>query len=183
LGFSGRYRIGSAAPGGLTIFKLAILTISDAGSRGEREDVSGDTVSEMMASTSFQETRRELLPDEQELISEKLIEWCDSGDIDLVLTTGGTGLGPRDVTPEATRKVIDLEVPGMAEAMRMESLNATPFAMIGRAVVGVRNGCLIVNLPGSPKAVRENLEVVLGVIPHAVEILRGGQRHPTSGGG
>jgi molybdenum cofactor synthesis domain-containing protein len=135
----------------------------------------------MMASTDFREIIRELLPDEQEQISAKLIEWSDGGDIDLILTTGGTGLSPRDVTPEATKKVIDLEVPGMAEAMRMESLKVTPFAMIGRSVVGVRKGVLIVNLPGSPKGVRENLEVVLPVIPHAVEVLRGGQRHPVGG--
>ena len=160
------------------IFKLAILTISDAGSKGEREDTSGDAISKMMAeATGFEETAREIVADETELISGKLIEWCDSGDIDLIVTTGGTGLGPRDVTPEATRQGIELEVPGMAEAMRMETLKITPFAMLSRSVVGVRNGCLIVNLPGSPKGVAETLEVALRGISHALEMVKGWRTH------
>ena len=160
------------------IFKLAILTISDAGSRGEREDASGDAISKLMAdATGFEEAARDIVADETEFISGKLIEWCDSGEIDLVVTTGGTGLGPRDVTPEATRQVIDLEVPGIAEAMRMETLKNTPFAMLSRSVVGVRNGCLIVNLPGSPKGVQETLEVALRAIPHALEMVKGWRTH------
>ncbi|MDP6512030.1 MAG: MogA/MoaB family molybdenum cofactor biosynthesis protein [SAR202 cluster bacterium] len=160
------------------MFKLAILTISDAGSKGEREDTSGDTISKIMAeSDGFEEAVREIVADETDLISGKLIEWCDAGDIDLVVTTGGTGLGPRDVTPEATRQVIDLEVPGIAEAMRMETLKITPFAMLSRSVVGVRNGCLIVNLPGSPKGVTETLEVALKGIPHALEMVKGWRTH------
>lgn len=131
----------------------------------------------MMAGGDFQEAVREIVADEVDLISGKLKEWCDAGDINLVITTGGTGLGPRDVTPEATRAVIDLEVPGIAEAMRMETLKNTPFAMLSRSVVGVRNGCLIVNLPGSPTGVRETLEVAQKGIPHALEMVKGWRTH------
>lgn len=130
-----------------------------------------------MAGGDFQEAVREIVADEVDLISGKLKAWCDAGDIDLVITTGGTGLGPRDVTPEATRAVIDLEVPGIAEAMRMETLKNTPFAMLSRSVVGVRNGCLIVNLPGSPTGVRETLEVAQKGIPHALEMVKGWRTH------
>lgn len=159
-------------------FKLAILTVSDAGSKGEREDTSGEAISEIMAGERFEEVSREILPDEGDLVSEKLKEWCDSGQVDLVLTTGGTGLGPRDVTPEATRSVIDLEVPGITEAIRIKTLDKTVFAMLSRAVAGVRNGCLIINLPGSPKGVRECLEVAGPAIPHALEMIKGWRTHP-----
>ncbi len=162
-----------------TIFRLAILTISDAGSKGEREDTSGDVISEMMAGDEFQELRRDIVPDEKELISDRLREWCDGGEFDLILTTGGTGLGPRDVTPEATKAVLDIEVPGIAEAMRIQTLKNTPLAMLSRSVSGVRSGCLIVNLPGSPKAVRETLEVALEAIPHGLEMVKGRRGHPT----
>ena len=121
-------------------FKFAILTISDAGSKGERDDTSGDTIREMMSGAGFTEVGRDIVPDEKELISHKLEGWCDGGDVDLVLTTGGTGLGPRDVTPEATRAVIDLEVPGIGEAVRIQTLKYTPMAMLSRAVAGVRSG-------------------------------------------
>ncbi|MEK7873890.1 MAG: MogA/MoaB family molybdenum cofactor biosynthesis protein [Chloroflexota bacterium] len=128
-----------------------------------------------------QEVRYAIVPDERERIAEVLREWADSGQVDLILTTGGTGLGPRDVTPEATRDVLDREAPGLAEAMRADTLKKTPFAMISRQVAGARGRCLIVNLPGSPKAVRECLEVVLPVLPHAVELLRGDTAsHPTA---
>ena len=160
-----------------TIFTLSILTISDAGSRGERADTSGDAISEVMAAAGFEEVARDIIADERELIAKKLADLCDAGDVDLVVTTGGTGLGPRDVTPEATRQVIDLEVPGIAEAMRMETLKSTPFAMLSRSVVGVRNGCLIVNLPGSPSGVRETLEVALRAMPHALEMIKGWRTH------
>jgi molybdopterin adenylyltransferase len=159
-------------------FKMAILTISDAGSRGEREDTSGDVISEMMSKEGFQQVFRDIVPDEREQISAKLREWCDGGQVDLVLTTGGTGLGPRDVTPEATRAVLDIEVPGIAEAMRMQTLKITPLAMLSRSVAGVRSGCLIVNLPGSPKAVRETLEIALPAIPHGLEMIKGWRGHP-----
>ncbi len=161
------------------VFRLAILTISDAGSKGEREDTSGDVISEMMDREDFQELRRDIVPDEADLISGRLREWCDGGDFDLILTTGGTGLGPRDLTPEATKAVLDIEVPGIAEAMRIQTLKNTPLAMLSRSVSGVRSGCLIVNLPGSPKAVRETLEVALEAIPHGLEMVKGRRGHPT----
>jgi len=160
-----------------TIFKLAILTISDAGSKGERADTSGDTISEIMEREGLEQVLRDIVPDEKDIISEKLREWCDGGKIDLVLTTGGTGLGPRDVTPEATRAIIDIEAPGIAEAMRIETLKNTPLAMLSRSVAGVRSGCLIINLPGSPKAVRETLEVAVPAIPHALEMVKGWRTH------
>ncbi|MCH8062793.1 MAG: MogA/MoaB family molybdenum cofactor biosynthesis protein [Chloroflexi bacterium] len=161
------------------MFRLAILTISDAGSKGEREDTSGDVISEMMAGEDFRELRRDIVPDEEELISGRLREWCDGGEFDLILTTGGTGLGPRDVTPEATKAVLDIDVPGIAEAMRIQTLKNTPLAMLSRSVSGVRSGCLIVNLPGSPKAVRETLAVALEAIPHGLEMVKGRRGHPT----
>lgn len=158
-------------------FEFAVLTISDAGSKGEREDSSGDVIVEMMSEAGFSQVRRAIVPDEVDQIRERLREWCDAAVADVVVTTGGTGLGPRDVTPEATRGIIDIEAPGIAEAMRMETLKNTPFAMLSRGVVGVRNGCLIVNLPGSPTGVRETLEVALTSMPHALEMIRGWRTH------
>ena len=160
-------------------FRVAILTSSDAGSKGERDDTSGDAISEFIARHLFEEVARDLLPDEQNLIENKLAEWCDSGKVDLVLTTGGTGLGPRDVTPEATRKVIDFEVPGLTEAIRIKTMSLTPMAMLSRAVSGVRMGTLILNLPGSPKGVVECLEVAIEVLPHGLEVLKGRRGHPS----
>ena len=114
-------------------------------------DTSGDAIRDMMESEGFALALRDILPDEADLVADKLREWCDGGEVDVVLTTGGTGLGPRDVTPEATQRVLDFEVPGIAEAMRMQTLRHTPMAMLSRSVAGVRSGCLIVNLPGSPE--------------------------------
>ena len=159
-------------------FRFAVLTISDSGSAGERaQDSSGDTVVEIMSAAGFDQVDRSIVPDEPADISDHLRRWCDSAQVDVIITTGGTGLGPRDVTPEATRSVIDIEAPGIAEAMRMETLKNTPFAMLSRGVVGVRNGCLIVNLPGSPKGVQETLEVALASMPHALEMIRGWRVH------
>jgi molybdenum cofactor synthesis domain-containing protein len=151
----------------------AIITLSDKGAKGERVDESGRVIREMIAGVGAVVDHYEILPDEQERIVEALKRLSDSGTIDLILTTGGTGVAPRDVTPEATLSVIDRELPGMAEAMRAESLRKTPHAMISRAVAGVRKRTLIVNLPGSPRAVRENLAVVLPALPHAVEKIKG----------
>ena len=159
-------------------FRLAILTISDSGYKGERIDTSGDTISQIMACQGFTEVCRDIVPDERQEISAKLRLWSDSDTVDLVLTTGGTGLSPRDVTPEATKDVIDLEVPGIAEAIRIETLKNTPLSMLSRSVVGIRSGCLIINLPGSPKAVRECLEVAAPSIPHALEMMKGWRGHP-----
>jgi molybdenum cofactor synthesis domain-containing protein len=153
--------------------RTAIITLSDKGSRGERTDESGSVIKTMIAGLDASVVHYAVLPDEAEQISEMLRRLSDSGDIDLILTTGGTGLAPRDVTPEATLAVIDRELPGMSEAMRAESLKKTPRAMISRAVAGTRRQTLIVNLPGSPKAVRENLAVILPALSHAIEKLKG----------
>jgi molybdopterin adenylyltransferase len=153
--------------------KAGILTLSDKGSRGDREDLSGAVIREMLEGSGIAVTAYEVIPDEADLISSKLIEWSDSKQLNLIITTGGTGLSPRDVTPEATLAVIEKRVPGMEEAMRTESLKKTPNAMISRAVAGIRGSTLIVNLPGSPKAVRENLGVILPALPHALSKLGG----------
>lgn len=155
------------------MFTAAVLTLSDKGSRGEREDLSGKMLAEMLASIGGRIETAVVLPDDRKLIEDKLIYYADEYGVDVIATTGGTGVGPRDVTPDATRAVIDKEIPGMAEAMRLAGLQKTPFAMISRAMVGCRGKTLIINLPGSPKGVRENLEAILKAIPHAVEKLRG----------
>ncbi len=153
--------------------RTAIITLSDKGSAGEREDESGKIIGEMITSIGASAVHYEVLPDEKSRIIETLTLLSDSGNIDLILTTGGTGVAPRDVTPEATLQVIDREVPGMAEAMRAESIRKTPHAMISRAVTGIRKQTLIVNLPGSPRAVRENLAVVLPALCHAIGKIKG----------
>jgi molybdopterin adenylyltransferase len=150
---------------------VAVLTLSDKGSKGEREDASGPLIREMLKGIDAVVKYYDILPDEKELIKEKLIEYGKL--VDLILTTGGTGLSPRDVTPEATIEVIEKQIPGIAEAMRIEGLKKTRRAMLSRAVAGVRGKTLIINLPGSPKAVKENLEIILGVLPHAVEKIKG----------
>jgi len=155
------------------MFTVGILTISDKGSKGERQDKSGEAIREMLSGVDVRIVNYDIIPDEKEIIVEKLVKWADEDHLDMLLTTGGTGLTPRDVTPEATLSVVDRIVPGFAEAMRAESLKKTPMAMLSRAVVGTRGECLIINLPGSPKAVRECLEVILPALPHAVETLKG----------
>ena len=154
-----------------SMIKVAILTLSDKGSRGEREDLGGPAIMEIVKKIGASVKHYEIIPDEKELIKEKLIDY--SMKVDLIITTGGTGLSPRDVTPDATLEVIDREIPGIAEAMRMEGLKKTDRAMLSRAVAGVRGTALIINLPGSPKAIREGLEAIVGVIPHAVEKIKG----------
>ena len=155
------------------MLNFGILTISDKGWRGQRYDESGKTIRDRLSSLDSCVVKYEVVPDEKDVIASKLTEWADEGSVDVILTTGGTGLGPRDVTPEATLAVVDRVVPGLTEAMRAETFSKTPFAILSRAVAGIRRRCLIINLPGSPKAVRECLEVVLPVIPHAVEIIKG----------
>ncbi len=152
---------------------VGILTISDRGWRGEREDRSGEAIKQVLAALDAHLVKYDIVPDEKEIISQKLVQWADKEGIDLIVTTGGTGLSPRDVTPEATLAVVERAVPGLAEAMRAESLKKTPMAMLSRGVVGIRGGSLVINLPGSPKAVRECLEVILPALPHAVEVIKG----------
>jgi len=161
------------------MIKIGILTISDKGWRGERVDESSKVIRECVARLDSQVTKYEIVPDERDIISNKLVEWADKADIDVIITTGGTGLSQRDVTPEATLAVVNKVVPGITEAMRMKTLDKTPMAMLSRATAGMRGKCLIINLPGSPKAVRECLEVVLPAITHAVEIITGAvTEHP-----
>ncbi|MDG5469788.1 MogA/MoaB family molybdenum cofactor biosynthesis protein [Deltaproteobacteria bacterium IMCC39524] len=153
-------------------FRIGVLTLSDKGSKGQRIDESGPVVEELLAPVG-EVVDVAILPDDLASIATLLIAWTDQEKLDLIVTTGGTGLSPRDVTPQATLKAIDYEIPGMAEAMRMQSLKKTPHAMMSRAIVGVRKQTMIVNLPGSPKAARENLETVLPALPHALAKLTG----------
>ncbi|MFC2016075.1 molybdopterin adenylyltransferase [Chloroflexota bacterium] len=165
------------------MIRAGILTISDRGHRGEYRDLSGPVIREMLAERGVDVEIESIVPDERQAISETIQGWADDEGVDLILTTGGTGFAPRDVTPEATRDVIEREAPGLVEAMRAVSLEITPHAMLSRAVAGIRGGTLIVNLPGSPKAARENLGTILPALPHAIELLQGRKgtdRHPDS---
>jgi len=158
-----------------------VITISDKGSRGEREDKSGLEIVNTLKSMDIQVSHTLIIPDEIELICQALLEYADTKQLDLILTTGGTGVSPRDVTPDATLQVIDKQVPGMAEAMRRGSALLTPHAMISRAVAGIRGRTLIINLPGSPRGVRENLAAVMPALRHAVEKIKGDESDCGSG--
>jgi molybdenum cofactor synthesis domain-containing protein len=157
--------------------RAAVLTVSDRSARGERADESGAVLAELLREAGASVVAREVVSDELESLTAKLGELADREDVNLLVTTGGTGLSPRDNTPEATRAVIEREVPGIGEAMRAETLRQTPTAMLSRAVCGVRSGTLVVNLPGSPKAVRECFAVIRPVLAHAVATLTGGSDH------
>ena len=153
-------------------FKIGILTLSDKGARGERIDESGPLLSQMVVALG-DVVRYQIIPDEVQTLTMMLIRWVDDLNLDLILTTGGTGLSPRDLTPQATQSILDYQIPGMAEAMRAASLIKTPHAMLSRALVGVRKQSLIINLPGSPKGAGENFSVLLPVLPHALAKLKG----------
>lgn len=157
--------------------RVGVLTVSDRAARGEREDLSGPAVAELARGLGWSVAAAETVPDDRAIIEAKLRLWCDRTALDLVLTSGGTGFSPRDVTPEATRAVIEREAPGLAERMRREGERRTPTAALSRGVCGLRGRTLIVNLPGSPEGARESLEAVAGLIPHAVAVLAGAD-HP-----
>lgn len=154
------------------MYRLAILTVSTSGYLGQREDTGSEAIRAALAPPEYQVVQYEIVSDEKDVIAQRMAQWSDSGEVDLVVSTGGTGLGPRDVTPEACLSILDKEVPGLAEAMRAETLKYTPMAMLSRSVAGVRGNTLIITLPGSPKAVKETLEVVKPVLPHAIELLK-----------
>jgi molybdenum cofactor synthesis domain-containing protein len=157
-----------------TQYTCGVLTLSDKGSRGEREDTSGALLKKILAGQGFTIVAYEVIPDQQDLIESTLISWVDEKKIDLIVTTGGTGVSPSDRTPEATRRVIELEIPGIGEAMRQASLAKTRNAIWSRGIAGIRKESLIINLPGSEKAARENIEVVLPALEHGIYKLKGG---------
>lgn len=154
--------------------KVAVLTVSDSCAEGNREDVSGQTMIDMLTDGMFDVCEKKIVPDDYQAITDMLQSFSDEQEIDVVLTTGGTGLGPRDVTPEATTSVCDRMAPGFSEILRVEGFRKTSKAILSRGVAGVRKNSLIINLPGSPKAVRESLEIILNLIPHAVKMMHGG---------
>ena len=155
-------------------FKVAVLTSSDRCSRGETEDLSGKLAGDMIKTAGGEVVARDVVPDDAARIKERLLHYCDGLKVDIVLTTGGTGFGPRDITPEASVKVIERVIPGFPELMRAEGLRKTKKAALSRGICGIRGNTIIINLPGSPKAVKESLEAVLDLIPHALEMLEGG---------
>ena len=155
------------------MFKLAVLTVSTSAFHDKRDDTSGKTIQQILALPEYDCVRYEIVPDDKQTIADRLIHWADVDGVDLVVTTGGTGLAPTDVTPEACLSVVDREVPGLAEAMRRETAKSTPMAILSRSVAGTRGKTLIVTLPGNPKGVRECLQVILPTLPHALELLRG----------
>ena len=159
------------------MIKIGILTCSDKGSRGERVDTSCVAIKEIVKEIRGEVIKYKIVPDEQKIISEKLKNWSDELKLDLIFTTGGTGLAPRDITPEATEEVIDRKVPGFSEIMRIEGFKNAKHSILSRGISGLRKKTLIINLPGSEKAVRENLKIILPSIPHAIEIIHGKTEH------
>ncbi len=157
-------------------FSCAVLTISDKGSRGERVDTSGPQLQQQLKACHFKVSEYAIVPDQPDPIRQIILHWVDVMKIDLIVTTGGTGVGPSDLTPEATRPLLDYEIPGISEAMRMVSFTKTANAILSRGIAGVRKQCLIINLPGSEKAARENLEVVLSALNHAIYKIKGGSK-------
>src|SRR5882762_4300112 len=160
-----------------SLIRAVVITVSDAGSRGERKDESGETLVRLLNELGAQIVATTIVPDDLDPLAETLRAFADRADVNLVITTGGTGFAPRDNTPEATLSIVEREAPGLAEAMRMETLKQTPMAMISRGVCGICNGTLIINLPGSPKAVRESFAVIKPVLDHAIALLEGQTTH------
>lgn len=159
------------------MIRAVVITASDACANGEREDTSGTTLVQLLSDLGAEIVATKILSDDLDPLAQSLIDFADRDDVNLIITTGGTGLGSRDNTPEATKRVIEREAPGIAEAIRAESLKATPMAMLSRGDCGVRSGTLIINLPGSPKAVKETFAVIAPVLPHALDLLAGQTRH------
>ena len=153
--------------------QFGLITVSDRSARGEREDLSGPALFKLARKQGWSVVRQSVLPDELSLLRDTLSTWADQGDLDVILTTGGTGFAPRDVTPEATLAVVERLTPGLTEAMRAKSLEKTPHAMLSRGVAGIRGQTVIINLPGSPKAAIENFQVIIPVLQHAIELLKG----------
>ena len=164
-------------PTAISKIRVVLITASDACSRGEREDTSGETLKQLITELGAEIVETRILSDDLDPLAQTLREFAQREDVNLIVTTGGTGLGPRDNTPEATQGVIEREAPGIAEAIRAESLKVTKMAMLSRGVCGVANGTLIVNLPGSPKAVRESFAVIAPVLSHALDLISGHTRH------
>lgn len=160
------------------MIRAAVLTISDRSFRRERPDVSGPAIGDLCARHDWRVLVTDILPDEQAAISSRLVELADSSGIDVILTTGGTGVAPRDVTPEATRSILHREIPGLGELMRAEGLKSTRYAPLSRSLAGIRGSTLIVNLPGSPKGAVESLNAIVGLVPHIVRLLAGETGHP-----
>lgn len=158
------------------MFSAGIITVSDKGSQGKREDQSGPVIAELLAGADVSIRKTIIIPDEIDQISQAIVQFADVEKLDLILTTGGTGVSPRDLTPEATLKVLDKEIPGIAEAMRAASMKITPHAMISRAVAGIRGQSLIINLPGSPKSAKENLSIIMPALAHTMEKIQGDER-------
>jgi molybdopterin adenylyltransferase len=156
------------------MIRVAILTVSDSCSQGEREDISGQTIKNMLQKDGFEICRKKIVADDHEKIVNELKHFSDKADIDIVFTTGGTGLGPRDVTPEATASVCERIIPGLGEIMRAEGLKKTKNAILSRGIAGICSRTLVINLPGSPRGVKESLEIILDVLPHAVDMMHGG---------
>ena len=155
------------------MFTVGVLTISDKGSQGQRADASGEYIVKCFHEWDIPVAGYEIIPDDEATIAGTLASWADAGTVDLIITTGGTGLSPRDVTPEATRSIIQKEIPGIAEIMRMDGFRKTPTAILSRAIAGSRGRCLIINLPGNPRAVEEYLDLLMPVIPHAIDTIQG----------
>jgi molybdopterin adenylyltransferase len=155
------------------MIRAGVITVSDRSSEGSREDTSGPAIAAMLKALSIDVCQSLIIPDEKDRIKNAIKQFADKDKLDLIITTGGTGVSPRDVTPDATLEIIEKQIPGMAEAMRYKSMQITPYAMISRAVAGIRGQSLVVNLPGSPKGAKENLEVILPALKHTIEKIKG----------